>query len=82
MYYDSECIIIDVKHVPIACGLYIKSDYPDILEDEDECYSSEDAVDLSVDRVDHYNNLFKDIFSINIPLKEDTFTPLYSNCFF
>ena len=38
MYYDIECIIKDVKHIPIACGLYIKSDYPDILEDEHECY--------------------------------------------
>ena len=32
MYYDFECIIKDSKHLPIACGLYIKSDYPDILE--------------------------------------------------
>ena len=33
MYYDFECIIKNKKHIPIACGLYIKSDYPDILED-------------------------------------------------
>ena len=30
MYYDFECIIKDGKHIPIACGLYIKCDYPDI----------------------------------------------------
>ena len=34
MYYDFECIIKDGKHNPIACGLYIKIDYPDILEDK------------------------------------------------
>ena len=42
MYYAFECIIKDGKHVPIACGLYIKSDYPDILEDKYESYSGED----------------------------------------
>ena len=82
MYYDFECVIKDGKHVPTACGLYIKSDYPDILEDEYECYSSEDVVDWFVKRVDHYNKLFEDIFSINIPLKKDTFIPLYTNCFY
>ena len=29
-YYDFECIIKDGKHLSIACGLYIKSDYPDM----------------------------------------------------
>ena len=81
MYYDFECVIKDENYVPIACVLYIKSDYFDILEDEYGCYSSGDVVDWFVDRVDHYNKLFKDIFIINIPFKEDTITPLYTNCF-
>ena len=41
MYYDFECIIKDCnksnknkKRTPIACGIYIKSAYPDILEDK------------------------------------------------
>ena len=40
------------------------------------------AVDWFVERVDYYNKLFKDIFSINIPLKEETITPLYSRCYY
>ena len=72
MYYDFECIIKDGKHIPIACGLYIKSDYPDILEDKHESNCGDKVVDWFVARVDHYNKLFKDIFSINIPLKEDS----------
>ena len=90
MYYDFECIIKDGKHLPIACGLYLKSDYPDILEDKYECYcgedpqngSSTDVVEWFISRVDHYDKLFKDIFSINIPLKEETITPLYSRCYY
>ena len=42
-----------------------------------------------MERVDYYNKLFKDIFSINIPLKEDTITPLtidpqsgFADCFY
>ena len=35
----------DGNHIPFACGLNIKSDYPDILEDKYECYSGEDVVD-------------------------------------
>ena len=35
-YYDFEYIINNKKHTPIACGLYIKSDYADILEDKYE----------------------------------------------
>ena len=30
MYYDFDCMIKNRKHNPIACGLYEKSDYPDI----------------------------------------------------
>ena len=97
MYYDFECIIKDGKHLPIACGLYIKSDYPDILEDKYECDlqssnsvdSSEDVVDWFISRVNYYDKLFKDIFEINIPLKEDTITPLttdpqsgFADCFY
>ena len=82
MYYDFECIIKDGKHIPFACGLYIKSDYSNILEDKYECNCGDKVVDWFVDRVDHYNKLFKDIFSINIPLKEDSITPLYSRCYY
>ena len=76
MYYDFECIIKDGKHIPIACGLYIKIDYPDILEDNFECNCGDKVVDWFVDRADYYNELFKDIFEINNPLKEETITPL------
>ena len=76
MYYDFECIKKDGKHIPIVCGLYIKSDYPDILEDKYECNCGDKVVDCFVDRVDHYNKLFKDILSINIPLKVETITPI------
>ena len=79
MYYDFECIIKDGKHIPIACGLYIKKDYPDILEDNYECNCGDKAVDWFVERVDYYNKLFEDKFSINISLKEETITPLYSS---
>ena len=90
MYYDFECIIKDSKHLPTACGLYVKSDYPDILEDKYESFSGEDPqsggstdiVDWIVERVDYNNKLFKDIFSINIPLKEASITPLYSRCYY
>ena len=58
------------------CAVY-KRDYPDILEDEYEGYCSEGVVDLFISRMSYYNQLFKDIFSINIPLKEDSITPLY-----
>ena len=82
MYYNFECMIKDGKHLPIACGLYIKSDYPDILEDKYECNCGDKVVDWFVDRADHYNKLFKDIFCINIALKEETITLLYSRCYY
>ena len=90
IYYDFECIIKDGKHLPIACGLYIKSDYPDILEDRYESYlqssnsvdCGEDNTDWFVEKVDYYDKLFKDIFSINIPLNEDTITPLTNMCYY
>ena len=82
MYYDFECIIKNKKHIPIACGLYLKSDYHDILEDKYESYSGEDIVDWFVSRVKYYNKLFKDIFEIIIPLNEDTITPLTTECFY
>ena len=89
MYYDFECIIKNKKHIPIACGLYIKSYYPDILKDKYESYSGEDIVDGYISRVNHYKKLFKDIFEINIPLIEDTITPLttdpqsgFADCFY
>ena len=49
MYYDFECMIKDGKHLPIACGLYIKSDYLDILEDMYECNCGDEVVDWFVD---------------------------------
>ena len=82
MYYDFECLIKNKKHIPIACGLYIKSDYPDILEDKYESYSGEDIVDWFISRVNYYNKLFEDIFEINIPLNENTITPLTTECFY
>ena len=82
MYYDFECIIKNKKHIPIACGLYIKSDYPDTLEDKYESYSGKDIADWFISRVNHYNKLFKDIFEINSPLNEDTITPLTTECFY
>ena len=82
MYYDFECVIKNKKHIPIACGLYIKSDYLDILEDKYESHSVEDIVDWFIIRVNHYHNLFIDIFEINIPLNEDTISPLTTECFF
>ena len=74
MYYDFECIMKNKKHIPIACGLYIKSDYPDILEDKYENYSGEDIVDWFISRVNYFN--------INIPLNEDTITPPTTECFY
>ena len=82
MYYDFECIIRNKKHIPIACGLYIKSDNLDILEDKYEIYSSEYIVDWFISRVNYYNKLLQDIFEINIPLNEDTITPLTTACFY
>ena len=79
MYYDFEYIIVDGKYLLIACGLYVKSDYPDILEDEYESYCGDKVVDWLKGRMGYHNKLFKDIFTINIPLKEDSITPLYSS---
>ena len=53
MYYDFECIIKDVKHLPIACGLYIKSDYLYILEDEYESYCGDKVVDWFIGRMSY-----------------------------
>ena len=62
--------------------IYIKKDYSDILEDKYESNYGDKVVDSFVDRVDYYNKLFKDIFEINIPLNEDTITPLTTECFY
>ena len=82
MYYDFECIKKNKKHIPIACGLYIKNDYPDILEYKYKSYSGKDIVDWLISRVNYYSELFKDIFEINIPLNEDIITPLTTECFY
>ena len=50
MYYDFECII-NGKHLPNAFGLYIKSDYTDILEDEYESYCGDKVVDWFIGRM-------------------------------
>ena len=60
------------KHIPIACELYIKIDYPDILEDKYESYCGDGIVDWFISSMSYYNKLFKEIFSINFPLKEDS----------
>ena len=82
------------KHIPIACRLCLLvgyvTDYPDILKDKCESYVGEDpqsggptdVVDWFISRISYYNKLFKDISSINIPLKEDNITPLYTNCYY
>ena len=62
MYYDFECIIKNRKHIPIACGLYIKSDHPDILEVKYESNVGEEVVDLFMSKMSYYNKLFKNIF--------------------
>ena len=80
MYYEFECTIENGKHLPIAGGLYIKSDYPDILEDEYEIFCGE-VVDWFIRRMSYYNELFKEIFSIKIPLKENSITPLTNMCY-
>ena len=88
MHYDFECIIKDSnksnknkKHIPIAFGIYIKSDYPDILEERYESYCGGRVVDWFLSRMSYYNELFKDIFNINFPLKEYSITTLYSSCY-
>ena len=76
MYYHLECIIKNRTHIPIACGLYIESDHPDILEDKYESYVGDEVVDLFASRMSYCNKLFKEIFSIIIPIKEDSIIPL------
>ena len=82
MFYDFECIRKEGKHLPIACGLYIKSAYPDILEDEYESFCGDNVVDWFIGRMSYYNKLFKEIFSLNISLKEDSITPLTNVCYY
>ena len=55
MYYDFEGIIKNRKNLPIACGIYIKSDYPAILEDKYESYVGEEVVDSFISRMSYYN---------------------------
>ena len=82
MYYNFECIINN-KNTLLLLKVYIKkSEYPDILEDKCGNYSGEDIVDCIISRVNHYKKLFKDIFEINIPLNEDSITPLTTECFY
>ena len=72
MYFDFECIIKNKKHIPIACGLYIKSDYRNILEDTYGSFSckdqqsggSTDIVDWFISRVNYYNKFFKDYLKL------------------
>ena len=59
-----------------------KSDYPDILEDKYESYSGEEVADWFISRVNFYNKWFKDTIEINIPLNENTVTPLTTECFY
>ena len=90
MYYDFECKIKDRKHgkawtksrIPIIFEIYLKSNYPDILEDRYEYYCGEDVNDWFIGKMSYYEKLFKEIFCINRPLKEDSFTPLYSSCYY
>ena len=68
------------RKIPIACGFYIKNYYPDIFVDKYEIYAGDDIVGWFVDKIDYYNKLFKEILKVNIPLKEDTITQLYTSC--
>ena len=89
LYYDFECIIKTENTYPLLLVFILKvTMYPVILEDKYESYAGEDSqsggstdiVDWFISRMSYYNKLFKEIFSVNIPLKEDSITPLYSRC--
>ena len=67
------------KHIPIACELYIKIDYPNILQGKYAIYCVEGVFDWFIIRMSYYNKLLKKIFIIIIPFKEDRITPLYPN---
>ena len=56
--------------------------YESYLQSSNSVDCGEDITDWFVERVDYYNKLFKDIFSINIPLNEDTITPLTNMCYY
>ena len=82
MVYDFECKLKGTKHIPFACGLFIKTEVDNTLENFDDYYKEEGVVDWFVNKIDSYNKLFKDIFIINIPLKDVTVTQLTSNCYY
>ena len=47
------------NNIPIACGLCIKSDRPDVLKSEYESYFGDDVVEWFGDIFDYYNKQFK-----------------------
>ena len=53
MAYDFECKIVKSYNISVACGLYIKTDYPDIVESKYESYCGIDVVEWFVGRVDY-----------------------------
>ena len=89
MANDFERKILEGKHIPIACGLYFRSDYPDIIESGYKFYLQSsnsvgcgiDVFDWFVGRIGYYSKLLTNIFNINIPLKEVTVAPLAAACY-
>ena len=59
MVYDFERKINNNKHIPVASGLYSKSDYLNILEGKYVYNCGEDVKFLFVGRVDKYNKQYK-----------------------
>ena len=59
----------------ISCAIYIKSNQSDVLKSKLEHYCGEDLISWSGGKIDNYSKLFRDMFKINIPLKEENATP-------
>ena len=62
--------------------IIFKRDHSGILEDEYESYCGGVLVEWFISRMSYYKELFKGIFSINVPLKKDSITPLTNMCCF
>ena len=61
---------------------FIKSEYPNILENKFETYCGEDAVYWFLDKNDYYSKVYNDTFKTKIPLKEETVTQFASGCYY
>ena len=78
MVCDFRSKIVNNKHTPFVCGLYLKSVYPVMCESKSENFGAEDVFDWFVERVDFYNKQFNETFK-KVPHKEATVTPLTTN---